>query len=130
MSVSRRRLVVDTDVIVEYLRGRPEAAAFLEGRDEELLVSTLTVAELFAGLRGGEEERALRRFLAAFRVVAADRRLAERAGDLRRRWHPSHGTSLADAFIAATAIELDADLATFNTRHYPMLEVILPYRRT
>ena len=129
MSAPERRLVVDTDVLVEYLRGRAEAAAFLESRDEELIVSALTVAELFAGLRGEDEERTLRRFLAAFRVAAADLRLAEHAGTLRRRWHPSHGTGLADAFVAATAIDLDANLATFNAKHYPMLEAIVPYRR-
>jgi hypothetical protein len=129
MSAPKQGLVVDTDVLVEYLRGRAQAAAFLEGRDEELIVSALTVAELFAGLRGEEEERALRRFLAAFRVVAADARLAERAGEIRRRWHPSHGTGLADAFVAATAVELGAGLASFNEKHYPMIEVIVPYRR-
>jgi hypothetical protein len=53
----------------------------------------------------------------------------ERAGEIRRRWHPSLGTGLADAFVAATAVELGAGLASFNEKHYPMIEVIVPYRR-
>jgi predicted nucleic acid-binding protein len=129
MTETKRRLVVDTDVLIEYLRGRREAADFLESRDEELIVSALTVAELFAGLRGDVEERALRRFLGVFEVVAADERLAQQAGEIRRRWRPSHGTGLADAFVAATALHLDAALATFNERHFPMVEVVIPYRR-
>lgn len=122
------RLLLDTDVLVEYLRGRDEAVAYLEGLEADLFVSTVTVAELFAGAREAEEP-ALRQLVAAFDAVAPDADVAEEAGRLRRRFAPSHGTGLADALIAATAQALGARLVTFNRRHFPMLEVTVPYPR-
>jgi predicted nucleic acid-binding protein len=49
-----------------------------------------------------------------------------RAGALGRRYRQSHGLAVADLVIAATAIELDAQLATANTRHFPMFRGLTP----
>jgi len=54
---------------------------------------------------------------------------AEVAGELGRRWLPSHsGIDGADLAIAATAVLLDARLVTMNVRHFPMFaELTRPY---
>ena len=124
------RLLLDTDVIVDYLRGREDAAAFLEARSETLLVSAVTVAELFAGVREGDERTALNAFLGAFEIVAIDRDIAEQGGLYRRKFGRSHGTGLADALIAASAAGRGASLATLNGKHFPMVaDVVTPYRK-
>jgi predicted nucleic acid-binding protein len=124
------RLVVDTDVLVDYLRGQTAAAEWLESRSADVMVSAITVAELFAGLKGERESRIMDRFLLAFAVLPATEEIARLAGQFRRDYGPSHGTGLADALIAATAAVSGALLATFNRRHFPMLPtVVTPYRR-
>lgn len=124
------RRLLDTDVVVEYLRGREAAVDYIEGLDGELLLSVVTVGELYAGLRGETEQQALERFFDAFELVPLDAATARLAGSLRRAWGASHGTGLADAFIAATARLREAELVTFNRKHFPMLERIsVPYRR-
>lgn len=126
--MSRRRLI-DTDVLVEYLRGRPRAVQYLEGLAGELHVSAVTVAELFAGAREAEET-SLRAFLGTFEVHPVTEDAAELAGRFRRAWGPSHGTGLADALIAAATETVEGTLITFNDRHFPMLErVEVPYER-
>lgn len=123
-------LLLDTDVLIEYLRGREQAASYLESLEEELAVSAITVAELYAGVRGAPEREALDRFLGAFRVLPVTREIAMMAGDFRRQWGPSHGTDLPDAVLAATAESNRLALVTFNVRHYPMLaNVSAPYAR-
>lgn len=125
-----RRWLLDADVLIEYLRGRPRAVEYLEGLEGELLLSSVTVAELFAGAKGEEEEQALTAFLRAFRVVPLTEAVARDGGLLRRDFGPSHGTDLPDALLAATARDLGVTLITFNDRHFPMLEdVEVPYRR-
>jgi hypothetical protein len=84
-------LLLDTDVLVDYLRGRTEAAAYLEARTEPLLISAITVAELFARVREGEERRLLEQFLSAFEIVALSREIAQKGGLYRRDYDPSHG---------------------------------------
>jgi predicted nucleic acid-binding protein len=124
------RALLDTDVLVEYLRDRPGAAEFLEGFEGELLVSAATVAELFAGVRDQAEEEALGSFLSAFDLLPISSALAREGGRLRRRYGPSHGVGLMDAIIAATAQETGARLYTFNVRHFPMLpDAGAPYPR-
>jgi len=125
-----RRLLVDTDVIIDYLRSVPNAVAYLESRDEVLLVSAITVSELYAGVREGKERVILARFLAAFEMVPVDHAIAEKGGLFRRDFGKSHGTGLADAIIAATAELQGASLVTLNTKHFPMLKaVFVPYKK-
>jgi predicted nucleic acid-binding protein len=122
--------LIDTDVIIEYLRGSDKAIKFLEELEGLLNISVISVAELFSGLKGDEEEQKLKQFLLAFEIIDVDEDLAKIGGIHRRDYHSSHGTGLADAIIAASAQKIDATLVTFNQRHYPMVEKILvPYRR-
>ncbi len=123
------RLLLDTDLLVEYLRGREEALAYLEGLASDLCVSVLSVAELFAGVRDDGEKGSLEQFLQAFDVLPVDERIGRLGGLYRRDFGPSHGTGLADALIAATAEASGADLVAFNRRHFPMVEVTVPYER-
>jgi predicted nucleic acid-binding protein len=95
-----------------------------------MAASVITVAELYAGVRDGEERQRLDAFVAAFEVLALDRQPAQRAGLWRRQYGPSHGTGLADALIAASAEAAGATLVTLNRRHFPMLaEVLAPYAK-
>jgi predicted nucleic acid-binding protein len=120
-------LLLDTEVLVDYLRGLPQAAAYLEAREERLLVSAITVAELYAGVREGDERRVLDRFVSAFEIVPITGEIAPKGGLYRRDFGASHGVGLADALIAATAELNGAVLVTLNARHFPMLTVQIPY---
>jgi predicted nucleic acid-binding protein len=124
------RLLIDTDVLIDYLRGRAEAVSYLESLTEKLLISAITVAELYAGVREGEEREALDYFTMAFEIVSIDQPIACIGGLNRRDYGKSHGVGLADAIIAATAEVKKADLITLNKRHFPMLtNVIVPYQK-
>jgi predicted nucleic acid-binding protein len=124
------RLLIDTDVLIDYLRGQPEAVEYLEGCQEAMVVSVITVAELFAGVREGKERTALSAFLAAFETMPVDAGIAERGGLYRRDYGKSHNTGLADALIAATAEQVQVRLVTLNRKHFPMLSnVQVPYTK-
>lgn len=124
------RLLIDTDVLIEYLRSREKAIEYLEGLEADLSISVISVAELFAGVKGEDEERALQQFLLAFTIRTVTEGVAQVGGLYRRDYRPSHGTGLADALIAAIAEELGLSLVTFNRRYFPMVsEVVVPYDR-
>ena len=99
------RVLVDSDVLVDHLRGHHR---FAPGKDD-VHVSSVTRAELFAG-RPAEEAR-VRRLLDPFTELPVDRPVAERAGRLRR----SSKIGMADALIAATALQHRLTLVTRNT---------------
>jgi toxin FitB len=105
------RILVDSDILVDHLRGH---SRFVPG-DDEIHVSSITRAELFAGQRG--DERRVGRLLGAMVELPVDRAVAERAGRIRRAF----GARLPDALIAATAIEYGLALLTRNISDFEMI---------
>ena len=126
-------LLLDTDVLIDFLRGHGDAISLVAG-SERLMVSSISVAELYAGVRGGAdgaEQPALKRLLLSlFRVMPVSDDIAQLGGLYKRDYGRSHGVGLADGIIAATATAEDAELMTLNVRHYPMFSGIEPaYRK-
>lgn len=123
-------IVIDTDVIIDYLRAQPDAVAYLEGLENEPMISTVTVAELYSNVRDGTERANLDSFIDAMRVVAVDQDIAVQGGLFRRAYYKSHGVQIPDALIAATAVLRSATMVTLNKKHFPMLSAVLvPYRK-
>ena len=123
-------LIFDTDVIIDYLRGQPDARSYVRTLTNPLLISTITIAELYSGVREGAERLALDSFLSNFEKVFVDEAITVRGGLFRRDYGRSHKIGLADALIAATAEIRGATLVTLNIKHFPMLSsVVVPYTK-
>jgi predicted nucleic acid-binding protein len=69
-------LLIDTDVVIDYLRGQADAVAYLEALPDAQLLSAITVAELYAGVREGAERTALDNFITAFEIVPVEDTIA------------------------------------------------------
>lgn len=122
--------LVDTSVLVDYLRGQPDAAELLERERAAapLHASEMTRLEILAGMRPAEADRT-QSLLSTLIWHPVDTSIAEEAGALGRRWLPSHHTiDGADLAIAATAIKTGSRLLTLNVRHFLMFtELSAPY---
>jgi len=117
------KVLLDTSVLIDHLRGHKEATAYLaddKSRGDELWSVSVVRTEVLAGMLP-KEERATRAFLDEIQWVDVDLELADRAGDLARKYLKSHrGVDSIDYIVGASAQALDADLATTNVRHFPM----------
>jgi len=81
------RMVVDTDVFIDYFRSISEAVEFFrEARKNPhtIIYSPITEAELYAGCRSVEEERKTEAFLAIWQRAGLDTETAKMAGGLRK----------------------------------------------
>ena len=113
--------LVDTDIAIDFLRRREYALKLLTNWAGEglLAISTLTHLEIYQGMKTGEES-ATNAFLDGLISVVVDIPIARRAGmmlgDLRSK---GLTISIADAIIAATALQFGAPLLTNNVEHYP-----------
>lgn len=113
--------LIDSDIAIDFLRGRSYARALLEKWAGEglLAVSTLTHLEVYQGMKQGEED-ATAAFLDGLTSVAVDVPVARRAGRLVGELRGKGKTvGMADAVIAATALGLSVPLLTNNSEHYP-----------
>ncbi len=125
-------MLVDTDVLIDFLSGLTEAREFIASLPRDAAISAVTLAELHVGVREGTERQALDSMLATFRILPLDAETARQGGLLRRDYGKSHGVGLNVALIAATAQRNGLPLTTLNIRHYPMLsaeQLIQPYRK-
>jgi predicted nucleic acid-binding protein len=119
---TRRPVLVDTDVLIEYLRGSDAAQQLFEsipyaGR----VLSAIVAMELLQGVRNRSELRRLTRFFeSAFGggTVHISTEISRRASALLERHTLAHRMAPADALIAATALTERAALATGNHRHF------------
>jgi predicted nucleic acid-binding protein len=116
------RALLDSDVIIWYLRGREHARRWLDQLKKGGVpcCSALSVTEIVIGMRP-REVSATREFLEALDVVPVERPVAWRAGELIREY-ARRGVTLdfVDATIAATCLAHQLVLATYNIGHYPM----------
>jgi len=119
-------ILLDTDVLVDFFRGHRKAMAFVGTYNARIILSSIVVAELYAGVKGDAEQAALQDFVSLFRVVPVTAEIGKAAGIYKRDYGKSHGVGLADAILAATAEAEDAELKTLNTKHYPMLKNLRP----
>jgi predicted nucleic acid-binding protein len=120
-----RKVVVDSDVLIAVLRGDARLAGAIKrcaATAASLAVTPVNVAEIFAGVRRGEEART-RVFLGTFACLRVDRAVGETAGAFLARHGASHGLRLADAVVAACAVVHGHRLFTLHREHYPMREV-------
>ncbi len=122
--------LLDTDVLIDVQRGYAPAAEWLYSLPQSPAVPGFVVMELVQSARNAREvERALR-FVSRMPVVWPDRDSCARALTIFSTLHLSHSLGLLDSLIATTAIEIGAELCTFNVKHFrpvPGLVTIQPY---
>lgn len=125
------KLLIDTDIIIDYFRGvEPAMDYFLSISTQTLILSAVTIAELYAGVREGKEKKILANFFDVFEVFPITHEIAMQGGVWRRDYGKSHGTGIVDAIIAATAKIQNLSLVTLNKKHYPMLNnLFIPYQK-
>lgn len=113
------KLLVDTDVLIWYLRGNASAARTLDSLDAPLL-SAVTYMELAQGCRDKRELLLLQKDLGRRRaeVMPIDKSISDRAISLIESLALSNGLQLADALIAGTCLVHGLQLLTANAKHF------------
>jgi predicted nucleic acid-binding protein len=115
-------VLLDSDIIIDILRGRAGTVAELSRLETEGVATytcAVSVAEIFAGVRAGEEART-EAFFEARGELTIDGATGRRAGVYLARYARTHGVEIADALIGAAAATARLHLWTGNARHYPM----------
>ncbi len=112
-------MLIDTDVLVLHTRGNLAAAQRLNSL-QQWQISIVTYMELAQGCSDKPNLARLKKGLAARNVVTLQitPAISQRAADLVDALALSHGMRLADALIAATAIEHNVPLLTGNFKHF------------
>jgi predicted nucleic acid-binding protein len=125
--------LIDTDILIDHFHRHKAATEFISSlvvTDVLLAISVVTVTELLAGMRPGEEEKT-ERLLNLFLFLPVTEAISRQAGAYLRLFRQSDKIDFGDALIAATGLLHGATLFTRNSKHYPMTDitVTVPYER-
>jgi len=123
-------VLLDTTVLIDLLRGRPEAQRrlrALRNAHDDAYVSAINVEETVRGLVPREHDPA-RRLFAGLRMAPLGLVEGWQAGEWRREF-AARGRTLAqaDCLVAAAARSIGGRLATGNPRDFPMAEVAVEH---
>jgi len=112
-------MLFDTDVLIWVLRGNAKAARAVDAADDRA-VSVVSYMELLQGARDKAEVRAVKSFLAdlRFEMLPLTENIGHRALIYLEEYGLSIAMSMADALLAATAVETNCTLMTGNDKHY------------
>ncbi len=119
-------MLVDTDVLIWYMRGSTKALRTIEAL-EGFSISVVTYIELVQGLRSKAELNTLRNFLQckSVPVLQITESISSTAMFLVEHHHFGHSLGLADALVATTAVTHGLPLLTSNTKHYQVVKNLI-----
>jgi len=116
-------VIIDTDVLIWYLRGNEKAQRAVEAH-RDFSISAVTYMELVQGMADKRELAIFRRTMRAWdaTIIYIDREISSKAMLYVEEHCLSHSMQLADALIAATAVQCGQPLLTGNARHYRVIK--------
>ena len=116
------KLLLDTNILIDHLRGDPSATALLQDVEAGRVrasISVITEAEVLASRAlTSRQLREIDALLSILPKLAITSRVARTAARFRR----TYGIELADALIAATAAVAHATLVTRNLKHFRVVK--------
>lgn len=115
--------LVDTDVLIWYLRGDTNAYELI-CNIKEFCISSITYMELVQGMRNKEELKILQKTLKQWNVktIYVNEEISAKALFYVEEYFLSHSMELADSMIAATCTKYGMDLITGNDKHYRVVK--------
>ena len=116
-------MIIDTDVLIWYLRGNEKAYQVVE-ETSNFYISVVTYMELVQGMRSKKELNKLRKALHIWnvKILYVSEEISAKAMFYVEQHFLSHSMQLADALIGATAIAYGIPILTGNDKHYKVMK--------
>jgi predicted nucleic acid-binding protein len=112
--------LVDTNIFIAILKGNAKLKFFTESLDGAL--DTTVYVELIQGAKDKAEVQKIEKYLTRFELIHFDKPISRKAIELVRIYSKSHGLMFGDAIIAATCLENDLTLLTFNVKDFRFIK--------
>jgi predicted nucleic acid-binding protein len=118
-------VLIDTDVLIWYLRGNKKAQQLIDGLGS-FSISVITYMELVQGMRNKRELNEFRRALSDWntQLIYINEEISSKAMFLVERYFLSDAIQLADALIASTVLTSGLPICTGNVKHYKAIKQI------
>jgi hypothetical protein len=126
-------VICDTDVLIDYLdhtKIRHNQTANVLNEEvglKNIVISAVTKMELMMGIKNKENQIKLLKTLKGFSISLINNDITLEAINLLEEYKLSHGLSIPDCLIAATAIKADLPLFTYNVKDFSFIKDLKLY---
>ena len=118
-------ILLDTNILIEILKGNKETIQKVEAFDVMLCVSAISVMELYYGALNKAELGKLEKFISLFHLIHLihlDENISKSATKLIKSYAKSHTLDIPDSLIASTALEHKCRLFTYNLKDFKYID--------
>ncbi|HEX9962860.1 MAG TPA: PIN domain-containing protein [Pyrinomonadaceae bacterium] len=112
--------LIDTNVFSKIFKGDSKVKSFVERLDAA--IDAAIYIECLQDSKSNQEKRFIENYLANFPVLLITPDISKRAIDLIDTYSNSFGLLLPDALIAATALENDLTIVTYNIDDFKFIQ--------
>lgn len=120
-----KKLLIDTSVIIDFLRRKDKKDSLLRKiSEQDLYISIVTHTELYSGKSVWESKAAkqeLKKLFSIFTILPLITEISQNAGKIKAY---NHDMTIIDCIIAATSIIRDLDLTTLNIKDFEKVDSI------
>lgn len=115
-------MIIDTDVLIWYLRGNAKAKNAVES-NIPFSISVISYMEIIQGMRNKEEFKLFQKQMQKWNtgIIQINQEISSRAMFYIQEYALSHSMMLSDALIAASVIQNSETLLTANDKHYKFI---------
>lgn len=125
--MATQKVICDTDVLIEFFdekkaRHSQTVASIDEIGIDNILISAISKMELIKGTLHKEHSQQVAKKLKRLDTILLSPEITVRTIELLNTYHLSHGLAIPDALIAATSLETEIKLFTYNVRDFKFIK--------
>ena len=120
-------VLVDSNVMIDWINHRQKAIDDINLINGYIALSIITEYEIIAGSKDMVMQKRFEKLLGNYTIISLDYEISALGISLYKKYKLSHGLDMPDSLIAATAIELDLPLLTYNIRDFRFISGIRLY---
>lgn len=122
MEKNVKKICLDSDVVIELLKGNPKIVEIINSLPADFYLTTINIFEIWTGRIENETEKIIG-LLSEFNILEFDKKSSLRAGDIRKKLkEKGELIDIRDVFIASICIQNNIELLTYNKKHFNRLE--------
>ena len=123
--MEKKILMLDTNIIIDYLKQKPDVVSFIENYGKgNIVLSPFVVMEIYQGVLNKEDLNRTRKMLNGFTTLTIDQAIIDLALQIQQQYVLSHHLGIPDTLIAATALIYDLELITHNLKDFHFIPTL------
>ena len=129
--MENRRVLIDTSIVIEYLRSQNRQVSTLIKlfEENELFISAISIFELYNGATTESKKHDIEILCNELEIIEFDKNTAKVASEIYRNLRGKNKMiEFRDILISATALQFDFPVATLNLKHFERIDNLQLYQ--